>query len=133
MALRIRLRWTLPAPGLAIGVVPSIKPGHPPARCVGGIVAAHPATVASSSLVCCVSAGRGVAYLIDGLRRPAVDQMAARRCAQRSLPQNPGDAMRFQAKKAPGPALILYGTVQPLLEVHHQRRAARIYILGIDQ
>src|SRR5262245_40562765 len=99
MALRIRLRWTLPAPGLAIGVVPSIKPGHPPARCVGGIVAAHPATVASSSLVCCVSAGRGVAYLIDGLRRPAVDQMAARRCAQRSLPQNPGDAMRFQAKK----------------------------------
>ena len=25
--------------------------------------------------------------------------MAARRCAQRSLPQNPGDTMRFQAKK----------------------------------
>src|SRR5215510_13530044 len=25
--------------------------------------------------------------------------MAARRCAQRSLPQNPGDTMRFQAKR----------------------------------
>jgi len=29
--------------------------------------------------------------------------MAARRCAQRSLPQNPGDAMRFQAKKSTRP------------------------------